>query len=355
MTTRTPSLLALLVLGLAACAESAAQPAELAGRSMAVPVTLVSVTQVPADAPLRVTGRVTHARDQKLAFKTGGIIQEILVDEGARVTAGQVVARLDPREIDAGLAQARAALTKAQRDLARAEALTERAAVPGSLREDAATAAAVARAQVAGVRFNRETATLVAPVDGVVVLRLAEPGEVIGPGMPVVVVGETRPDEVRVDVGVPARELPRVRAGVEVTVRLDGLARPLPAEVVEIAPTLTAGTDRVRVALRVRGLPAGELPRGLVALATFGPRRDALLPAVPVTALVEGEGRRASVWLLEGADRVRRLEVTVHDLRPDGTAVIADGLAGVTQVVDAGSAWLDESQVVTAAGPAVVP
>lgn len=347
-----PLYLSLLVaVAAAGCGETQADSPEQVGRRAAVAVTLAPVVRVSADAPLRVTGRVTHARDLKLGFKTGGVIQEILVDEGARVEAGQVVARLDAREIDAGVAMARAALGKAQRDLARVEALARSAAVPGTLQEDAETAAAVARAQVAGARFNRETATLVAPFTGVVVLRLAEPGEVIGPGMPVVVIGEARPDELRVDVGVPARELPRVRAGVPVTVRLDGAVSPVPAEVVEIAPTLTPGTDRVRVALRLRGLAADDYPRGLIALATFAAREDALLPAVPVTALVEGHGRQAAVWLLEGSDRVRRREITVHALRPDGMAVVAAGLDGVAAVIDAGSAWLDEeARVVVAPG-----
>ena len=97
-----------------ACGEShaeshAAPAATTKAKADPIPVTLTAVVQLPSDAPLRVTGRVSHARDNKPAFKTGGLIKEILVDEGDRVTKGQVLARLDTREIDAGIAQARAA------------------------------------------------------------------------------------------------------------------------------------------------------------------------------------------------------------------------------------------------------
>src|SRR5262245_36200179 len=93
-------------------AESASTPKH---KAEAIPVTLTPVVQRPADAPLVATGRVSHAKDHKPAFKTGGVIKEILVAEGERVVPGQVLAKLDTREIDAGLAQARAGLAKAER------------------------------------------------------------------------------------------------------------------------------------------------------------------------------------------------------------------------------------------------
>lgn len=349
-------LVGLAAAGLAACGESHAEPNPSAPAAAAdkvkvkakadpIPVTLTPVVRLPADAPLRVTGRVSHARDLKPAFKTGGVIKQILVDEGQRVAVGQVLARLDTREIDAGMAQARAALGKAERDLKRVDQLVNDAVLPGTTRDDAQTAATVARAQLSGLAFNRETTTLVATAAGVVVKRLAEPGEVIGPGMPLFVIGESAQDSLRLEVGVSARDLARIQLGAVATVRLDGETSERMATVVELAPTLTPGTDRLAVTLAVQGAAPGltSAPRGLVGVATFAPRPDITLEAVPLTTLVEGLGLEATVWLPDAttAGQVVAKKVTIARVRPDGMALIASGLDGVSEVIDAGNAWLD--------------
>jgi RND family efflux transporter MFP subunit len=334
--------IALASLAAAGCGESRADgAADPTPQAIApVPVRLAPVTQVPVDRPLRVTGRVVHARDTKPAFKTGGLIAEIHVDEGMRVVAGQLLATLDTRELDAGLAGARAGLAKARRDLARAKDLAADDALPTAVRDDAETAATVARAQVAGLAWNRETTRLVAAHPGVVVKRLAEPGEVVGPGQPVLVIGEAAPDAVRVEVAVPARARDRAGVGTEAWVTLDGAGQARRATVVEVAPTLTPGTDRIAVTLLVEGT-AVDAPRGLTATAVFAPRPAWTATAIPLRALVEGAGREASVWVPGPDGRATRRDVIIGEVRPDGFVTILSGLDGVTEVVDAGQAWLD--------------
>lgn len=353
---------------LSACApsraESEAHKAPAVQARAAVPVTLAPIVLLPVDRELVVLGRVTHARDLKLGFKTGGVVRELLVDEGERVTRGQVLARLDTSELEAGLAQARAGLAKSSRDLARVRGLESQAVLPGSTREDAETARTVAAAQVRGLLWNLETTTLRADFDGVVLKRLAEPGEVVGPGQPVLVIGDESAG-VRVELGLPARDLERAAIGANVTVRLDGSASTHTASIVELAPTLTPGTDKVSVFV---SLPT-ELrpPRGLVATVSLPPRQLPVLPAIPLSTVVEGRGASASVWVL--TDRlappidcragptpcpatasppgaVRRQAITIHGVRPDGMVLVEAGLEDVTHVIDAGQAWLDEEATV---------
>lgn len=364
----------LMLTPLAACAPSRAEsegqePSPVRERA-AVPVTLAPITLLPVDRELVVLGRVTHARDLKLGFKTGGVVAELLVEEGERVTRGQVLARLDPSELEAGLAQAQAGLAKASRDLARVRGLESQAVLPGSTREDAETARAVAAAQVRGLRWNLETTTLTADTDGVVLKRLAEPGEVVGPGQPVLVIGDESAG-VRVEIGLSARDLARAALGGSVTVQLDGAANALPSKVVEIAPTLTPGTDRVSV---FASLPT-ELrpPRGLVATVRLPPRQLPVLPAIPLSTVVEGQGATASVWVMVGTagapvdcrpdtapcpatasppGAIRRQAITIHSVRPDGMVLVEAGLEDVTHVIDAGQAWLDaEATVVVEEAP----
>lgn len=343
----TGLLIAAPSLWLAACGASHAEPHAPAAPSTpdAIPVSLSPVVTRPADAPLVVHGRVGAAREHKPAFKTGGVVEAILVDEGDRVAAGQVLARLDTRQLDAGLAQARAALGKAARDLARVEQLVGDEVLPGTDRDDARTAHTIARAQVSALAYDREKATLVATEPGVVIRRLAEPGEVVGPGAPVLVISGSEGESQRLEIGVPALGLDRVRPGARASVRLDGETVDRPATVLEIAPTLTPGTDRLMVTLAFEG----DAPLGIVGSATFAPRAELTLPAVPITTLVEGLGREATVWIPDPdrPGRVHKRTITIARIDADGMALVAAGLDGVGAVIDAGNAWLDEDATIT--------
>ncbi|HRE91522.1 MAG TPA: hypothetical protein PK095_20555, partial [Myxococcota bacterium] len=152
------------------------------------------------------------------------------------------------------------------------------------------------------------------------------------------------------------------------TVRLDGASTAQASTIVEIAPTLTPGTDKVSV---FASLPT-ELrpPRGLVATVSLPPRQLPVLPAIPLSTVVEGQGSSASVWVLTEtvaigdcrADTapcpatasppgaIRRQPITIHSVRPDGMVLVQTGLEDVTHVIDAGQAWLDADATVVVEG-----
>jgi len=176
--------------------------------------------------------------------------------------------------------------------------------------------------------------------------------------MPLLVIGESSDETLRLEVGVSSRDLGRVALGGTATVRLDGETVDRPATVVELAPTLTPGTDRVAVTLSVQGpSPTGSpaatrvsaAPRGLVGTAIFPPRSDITLQAIPLTTLVEGIGMDATVWLPDAAraGQVVAKKVVVARMRADGMVLIASGLDGVSEVIDAGNAWLDADALIT--------
>ena len=67
------------------------------------PVRTQRVLEREVAIPVRATGTLASKTELRLSFKTGGIIDEITVDEGRRVSEGQLLARLDLSEIDAQL------------------------------------------------------------------------------------------------------------------------------------------------------------------------------------------------------------------------------------------------------------
>ena len=224
-------------------------------------------------------------RQVDLAFSVEGPIKSVAVDEGASVTAGQVLAKLDDQsyrhaaaQADAAAAQAQAALDKAlngsriedvdaarantaearaqltnartvldrqqellttgntprqtvdnaQRDLRAAQAaVNARAAAQHAMEQglrvedvDAARAAAdAAKANAALAHYRLDQATLVAPSDGTIVIRIREPGAMAGPNAPVLSLALDRPVWVRSY--VPGPGLSRVVPGTKVAVTGD--------------------------------------------------------------------------------------------------------------------------------------
>jgi HlyD family secretion protein len=97
----------------------------------------------------------------------------------------------------------------------------------------ARAAAQAAAASAAGARSRSQELVLTAPADGVVLLRNANRGEVVGPGAPVYTLGDPERLWIRVYVGAPV--LPRVRLGSRASVKVNGVAREFAGRVVEIA------------------------------------------------------------------------------------------------------------------------
>jgi multidrug efflux pump subunit AcrA (membrane-fusion protein) len=106
-----------------------------------VAVRVAPVERGPLARPVHAAGRVGYSAETRLAFKVGGVVARIAVDEGDLVSKGQVLARLDPREIDAHLTEAESARAKAERDLERARLLNRDDVVTREDLDNATTAA----------------------------------------------------------------------------------------------------------------------------------------------------------------------------------------------------------------------
>jgi membrane fusion protein, multidrug efflux system len=335
-----PASLAVLVLA-AACGRSAGA-AEAAPESV-VPVRTAEVVLEWVVDAVRATGTV-HARDEiQLSFKSGGVVARVAVEEGDRVRRGQTLATLETHEVDAQVDRARSALAKAERDLARAQALFADSVATLQQVQDARTAAELARAEVQAAAFNRRHAAIVAPVDGVVLRRLAEGGELAAAGAPVLVVGSSERGMV-LRAGVADRDAVRLRPGDRAVVRLEALpGRAFAGTVREVSPAAdrATGTYRVEVALEPGGVP---LVSGLVGGVELRPSSGAETAMVPIEAILEADGPAATVYTVADG-RARRLAVTVGRIQGDRVAVTG-GLDGVVRVVTDGAAYLHDGAAV---------
>jgi multidrug efflux system membrane fusion protein len=290
--------------------------------------------------PVTGTG-VVAARDEfPLGFKIGGVVSNVTVREGDVVRAGQLLAELDLREIDAAVEKTRAGLAKAERDRARVQSLWSDSLAPLAQLQDATTAVELARADVQSAGMNRRYATIIAPTAGRVLRRAAEPGQTVAAGAPVVVIGGSTGGTI-VRVGLADRDVVRVRVGAAATVELDAFpGRVTTGRVRQLAGAATQGTGAYAVEIMlddVRDLVSGMIARVSIAAVGGEPLRT-----VPIEALVDADGERGNVFVLsaDGA-RAQRRPVRVAYLSA-GRAALREGLDGVGAVVTDGAAYLTD-------------
>jgi HlyD family secretion protein len=222
-------------------------------RRMMLAAAALTIACGGTDASLRIAGTI-EIREVRLAPLATGRLIRLLRDEGDSVRAGDTVAILEQPGLDALIeqrrAQARAAHSRVSEimaaradsertanDLARAKRLREQDIMSAQQYDGLRTAAAAAAARlhsvqaaatesdaaVAALAVTQSVAdqlTLVAPADGIVLVRYAEPGEAIAVGAPVVSLGLVHQPWIRAYVG--ERYIARVAVGQAVDVHVDG-------------------------------------------------------------------------------------------------------------------------------------
>ncbi|MBM4219381.1 MAG: efflux RND transporter periplasmic adaptor subunit [Gammaproteobacteria bacterium] len=346
MISRGPFAAAVLALALAGCGDGAEQPVA----RTAAPVRVATVEQAPAAKSLRAVGVLAPADEVRLAFKSGGVIQSIAVEQGAPVRRGQLLATLAQDEVAAAVAQARAVAGQSARDLERGRALLADEVATREQVETLETAHQVAQAQLRTALFNARHASIEAPADGVVLRRLAEPDEQVAPGQPVIIVGNTSAGWI-VRASLADRDVVRVQAGDAAEVTLDAYpGRVFAARVVEVAAAADPQTGTYEMKVAVDPADA-RFVQGLVAKVTIADPDAGTVAVVPVSSLLEADGGLATVFVVAKGDVARKVSVRTGRLLGERIEVIA-GLDLGERVVAEGAAWLDDNQPVRVLGGA---
>jgi membrane fusion protein, multidrug efflux system len=338
------------VLGIGACARDAAPPPAAAAEQR--PVRVAEVASVPLGQQVQAVGLLAPKDEARLSFKVGGLIESIRVEEGAPVKRGQVLASLKQAEIGASLEQARQAADKARRDLERAKALFADGVATEEQVQDLTTAYKVARAALGSTEFNAQYARIVAPVDGVVLRRTADPNELVQAGQPILTVGGTGRGWI-VETALADRDIVHAAIGDVARVTFDAWpGRTFQGRVTNVSSAADPQTGTFPIEVQVEPGDA-RFVTGLVAKISLEPRAAQVAAArvVPLRSLLEASGDRAHVFVVD-PQKHTAARVAIRTGRISGEQVeVLDGLALGQQVVTDGAAFLEDGEPVRIAGP----
>lgn len=308
-------------------------------------VSLIKVQKTTLQDQIIASGVLSSKEELKLAFKTGGLIKRVLVDEGQSVNAGQLLAELDMSEIDAQVSQAQLALQKAQRDFDRVKNLVADQAATQTNLDDATTGLELAQQQVQIAKYNQKLSKIYAPKAGKILRKISETGELITPFAPALILG-TGTNAFNLSVGLSDREIVKVKKGYPALVSLDAYpGRFFKARVSQIAETINPATGTFEVELELEKT-AERLISGFVAKAVINPPGEKQILSIPIEALVEANKNNAFVFLFDNGSVARHPIITG---KINGNQVeVVSGLSEGQSIVYQGANFLSDGQKVNA-------
>jgi len=323
-----------------------------------VPIPTVSVTEVGVSTlptTVSIIGTIAARYDMPIGVEgDAGRVAAIYVEAGDHVKRGQVLARLNVSVLEPQVANLEAALEQARAEADLAEAEYRRAQAVGASgalsaeetqRRKSATLTAAAKVKVAAAQLAEAQARLAraavrAPADGIILTRNVEVGQTATPG------GEalfrlSEGGEVELRGEVAEQDLPLLKVGQSVNVRLTGITRAYEGHVRLLGAVIDPQTrlGQVRVSL----VPDPNLRPGAFARAdvTVSNADRAVLPQTAV--LTDDKG--SYVLIVNAQHKVERRAVRVSGIVQNGVT-IAEGVSSKDQVVATAGAFLQEGELV---------
>jgi membrane fusion protein, multidrug efflux system len=304
------------------------------------------VEDVKITIPVLGSGLVGTKSEARLAFKVGGIVKKIYVEEGQSVSKGQLLATLDLTEIEAQVSQAKNNVEKLKRDMERVQRLYKDSAATLEMVQNTKTAYDVAVESKTIAEFNREYATIKATSAGKILKKLLNEGELAAPGTPVFMLNSAGQNEWIVKLALPDVDWARLKLGDKAQVKIDAITNEnLSGEVSLIGEGADPFTGLYPIEVNLSKTFA-RLASGLFASVEIIPSKNVSLKKIPIEALVEGSGKNAFVYALQDDKKhVRKILVNVAHIK-DKSAFVSGGLDGVGEIVLSGSGFLTEGSVV---------
>jgi len=303
--------------------------------------------------------------------KATGTLLTLDVQEGQRVKAGTALGHIDVSDLESKVAERAANLAAVKTTLAQAQRTHEsniglandRFISPIALEnsksqlDSAKAQVAAAEAALAGARVALRDASLIAPISGIVSKRYVVAGEKVTAEQQVVTIVDLHMLELAGTVGT--QEVGQLSTGMPVTLKIEGLDKPIEGKLARIAPAAEAGTRSIGVVVQLQNpketMRAGQYAVAQVQIGDATPRLT-----VPISAISSSSGQEY-VWTVENGKLLRRTVTTGRRDPVKGRAEVLEGLTADAPVLGARFDNLREGAkarvvaVATAATPKPLP
>jgi membrane fusion protein (multidrug efflux system) len=334
------------LLAASACSDAAKSAAPAQRPPVAVETAAVAAGDVVRT--LDVVGTLAPKAQAEIKPDYSGTVAEVLVTEWVPVRRGQVLARLDSREEEANLLQAKARAAQAEREYERALKLKEAGLMTAQGLEDAQTQRDAAAAVLAYARTRVDKTVIRSPMEGVVAYRGVSAGDFVqNMGSDSVMFRIVDNRQLDLTVAVPSSRICEVKVGQPIAFTTEAApGRAFEGHVAFINPAAEEASRTVQVRAVVPN-PGGELKAGLFVKGVIQSGTRAGVPLLPREALLAWDMRAgtAEVFAVEDG-QARRRSIKTGALQ-GGMVEVAEGLKPGDAVVTRGGFNLQDGDRVT--------
>lgn len=311
-----------------------------------IPVKVMALSQETGAGKVPVSGQFTTDDETFLAFKSGGVINHIYVQEGQAVKAGQLLATLHLTEVGAYEQQAALGLEKARRDFDRVQNLHRDSVATLEQLQNAKTALDLAHQQLNAARFNRNFSEIRAVRDGFILRKLMNDGQVVSAGTPVLQTNGAAAGKWLLRVGVSDREWAAIRVQDKAEISASSLPdKVFDGQVFRRSEGVDPSTGTFTIDIKVSDVTNGQLASGLFGKAvihTSGNSSNAAVWRIPYDALLDGDGNTGNVFITTDNKTAHKVPVTLAGMEKD-EVIISSGLEQAASLIISGSAYLTDN------------
>ena len=284
-----------------------------------IPVEAASAKRAPIVANYSGTATLEADREAQVVAKTSGVLMKLMVEEGAHVKSGQVLAQLDPERPKLQVAQAEANLKRLQNDYNRSQDMYAKKLVSSEAYDKIKFDLETQKAAFDLAQLELSYTRITAPIDGVLSQRMVKEGNLIQLNQALFRIDDF--DPLLAVLNVPERELTTLKPGLPVKMEVDALpGKAFEGKVQRIAPVVDSKTGTFRVTCefsdKTDTLKSGMFGRVDV---VYAERADAL--TIPREALIEEDGDTA-VFVIR------------NEIVATATATATKNAAGVVKVTN---------------------
>ncbi len=269
---------------------------EAAAEEIKMPVRIVRPFRGNLEKLFRASGFTESERMVTILPRVSGSLTEVSADMGDRVYKGQAVARLDSEPFALTLRQAEAAYLGAKSTFERTEQLYQAKAASKQNYDQAKSHFEAARSQYELAKLNMSYTEITSPMEGIVLQKHAESGELVAPQVPILTVGDL--DKLIIRADIPERYYSfflENRDSMKIEARIPALKeRVLPGRIKSLSPYIVPETKTFEIVATFTGDKKGLRP-GMFTYLTFvlDERRDIF--CLPNEVLIAGD----TLWYVE--------------------------------------------------------
>jgi membrane fusion protein (multidrug efflux system) len=244
-------LLLAVVTGFVGCGgDSIANAQEKKKEEEAIPVEVTTVIKGDISAYFTGTASLEAEGEAKVVAKVGGVVKDILVEEGDRVKAGQVLAQLDDEKLVLDLAEARARLMQLESEFKRNQQLHQKRIVSTEVFERVKSDFEMQKAKVGMAKLMKDYASIRAPIGGVVAERMIKKGNMLPQNEACFKITDF--DPLLAVLHVPEKEMSKLKKEQTAVLSVDALPNAeFSGKIERISPVVDPGTGTFKVTVTV--------------------------------------------------------------------------------------------------------